>query len=195
MSVQNVVLGQIIRRRGYGYELADRLREWSEALELSESAIYAALRSLETKGLIVEVGDDTPEQDRRRSNVRVIYEATPEGQSYFQQWMAAVPKKRPLREELHMQLMVAEDDDIPALVEGLRQMEEDCRTDLARIIGCSFDPQRSAHARISSFGAPLVQDGLISHLQTTMEWAQRSRSALRNRLDGGSTGVPGRQRP
>lgn len=26
VSVQNVVLGQLIERRGYGYELADRLR-------------------------------------------------------------------------------------------------------------------------------------------------------------------------
>lgn len=190
-----MVLGQIIRRRGYGYELADRLREWSEALELSESAIYAALRSLEAKGLIVEVGQDAPEQDRRRSNVRLIYEATAKGQDSFQRWMAGAPKKRPLREELHMQLMVAEDDDIPALLEGLRQMEEDCRADLARIIGCAFDSRRSAHARISSFGAPLVQDGLISHLQNTMEWAQRSRRALQNHLDGRSSSVSERQRP
>ncbi len=195
MSVQNVVLGQLIRRRGYGYELADRLREWSDALELSESAIYAALRSLETKGLITEVGTEVSEYDRRRSNVRVIYEATAEGRDYFRDWMAATSRKRPLREELHMQLMVAEDEDIPALVEGLRQMEEDCRTDLARIIGCTLDAQRSAHARISTFGAPLVQDALISHLQTTMEWAQRSCRALQNRMDAGSTGVPGRHRP
>jgi DNA-binding PadR family transcriptional regulator len=195
VSVQNVVLGQLIRRRGYGYELAGRLREWADALELSDTAVYAALQRLEEKGLIEEVGRDGPRPGGRQSNMRVIFEATPEGREYFRRWMAATPRKMPLREELHMQLMVAEDGDMPALIEGLAQIEAECRESLARIIGSSFGTEPSALARFSVFGAPLVQDGLISHLQATAEWAQRSRRALRNRLDEGSTGVAGRHRP
>lgn len=193
--MQNVVLGQLIQHRGYGYELADRLRAWADALDLSDAAIYAALRNLAGKGLIVEAGRDGAARGSRQSHLRVIFEATPEGHSHFERWMAATPRKAPLREELHMQLMVAEEDDIPALVEGLRRMEDDCRLQLARIIGASFDARSSAHARISPFGAPLVQDALIAHLQATMEWTQRSRRALQRRLGDGATGVPGRHRP
>lgn len=195
MSVQNVVLGQLIRRRGYGYELADRLRDWTDALELSDAAIYAALRKLEERGLIVEVDRSERRRDGRQSGLRVIFEATDAGADYFERWMAATPRKMPLREELHMQMIVAEDEDVPALIESLRLMEAECRSALARILAMSFDTPHSAHARISPFGAPLVQDGLTSHLQATMKWAQRSRRALQNRLDGATTGVPGRHRP
>lgn len=195
MSVQNVVLGQLLRRRGYGYELAARLRGFADAFELSDAAIYAALRSLEGKGLIAEVGRDELRSAGRQSSLRVIFEATPEGRAHFQRWMASTPRKMPLREELHMQLMVAEDDDVEALLDGLREIEEACQETLARVIAQAAEPPRSPHARISSFGAPLVQDGLTSHLQATIEWAQRSRRALLNRRDGGATGVPGRHRP
>lgn len=195
VSVQNVVLGQLIRRRGYGYELADRLKEWTEALELSDAAIYAALRRLEEKGLIVETGRESARRGGRQSGLRVIFEVTDDGRDHFRRWMAATPRKMPLREELHMQLIVAEDRDVPALIESLLLMERECREALARILATSFDSDRSAHARISAFGAPLVQDGLTSHLQATMEWAQRSRRALVTRRDGGTTGVSGRDRP
>jgi DNA-binding PadR family transcriptional regulator len=195
VSVQNVVLGQLIRHRGYGYELADRLRDWTDALELSEAAIYAALRKLQEKGLIEEVGRDEARTRGRQSGLRVIFDATDDGRAYFADWMAATARKAPLREELHMQLIVAEDDDVPALLESLRQMEEDCREGLARVLAMSSLPQRSAHARISPFGVALVQDGLASHLQATMEWAQRSRRALLNRRLARATATPGRHRP
>lgn len=94
-----------------------------------------------------------------------------------------------------MQLMVAEDDDVEALLGGLREIEEACQETLARVIAQAAELPRSPHARISAFGAPLVRDGLTSHLQATIEWAQRSRRALLNRRDGGATGVPGRHRP
>lgn len=195
MSVQNVVLGQLIRRRGYGYELADRLRVWADALDLSEAAIYSALRGLEEKGLIVETDHEAPRRTSRQASLRVVFEATPEGRAHFERWMATAPRKMPLREELHMQMMVAEDKDIPAILEGLTKMEQDCRARLARVIGASFASSDAPHARISSFGAPLVQDALIGHLQTTLEWAQRSRTALLRRMGAGATGVPGRHRP
>ncbi|HEY4279688.1 MAG TPA: helix-turn-helix transcriptional regulator [Conexibacter sp.] len=195
MSVQNVVLGQLIQHRGYGYELADRLKDWTDALELSEAAIYAALRKLQERGLIEEAGREEARTRGRQSALRVIFEATDDGRAYFSSWMAATARKAPLREELHMQLIVAEDDDVPALLESLVQMEEDCRETLARILAMSFDPERSAHARISPFGVVLVRDGLASHLQATIEWAQRSRKALLNRVPAGATAVPGRHRP
>jgi len=189
VSVQNVVLGQLIQRRGYGYDLADRLRAWTDALELSDAAIYAALRQLERKGLVVEAG--RAEEARgasRQPTLRVIFEVTDAGRAHFRRWMSSVPSKMPLREELHMQLMLAEEDDVPALIDSLRRMEDDCRERLARLLATSFDADRSSHVRISPFGAPLVHDALASHLQATLEWAQRTRRALGHRLEAGARG-------
>lgn len=194
MSVQNVVLGQLIQRRGYGYELADRLRTWTEALELSDAAIYAALRQLERRGLIAEAGRERARPNDWQRGQRVIFEATKAGRSHFAQWMASTPRKVPLREELHMQLIVAEEDDLPKLVESMRQIEEDCREALGRVLALSLHVPDPAHARVSPFGAPLVLDGLTSHLQATMRWAQRSRQALSERIEHGAA-TTGRRRP
>lgn len=52
MSIQNVVLGELIRRRGYGYgyEIRDQLGEISEVLGYSDTFVYAALDALARRG-------------------------------------------------------------------------------------------------------------------------------------------------
>lgn len=196
VSVQNVVLGQLIRRRGYGYELADRLRAWTDAFEFSDAAIYAALRQLERRGLIVEVGLEQPVTGDWHRGQRVVFEATEAGRAHFDGWMTTMPRKAPHREELHLQLLVAEEEDVEGLIASLRRLEDDCREHLARVLAMSLDPREAPpHTRISAFGAPLVRDALTSHLQATMDWAQRTRRTLQNRRDGAADGVPGRHRP
>jgi DNA-binding PadR family transcriptional regulator len=203
VSVQNVVLGELIRRRGYGYgyELRDQMREFSEVLGYSDTFVYAALVALERQGLVAVVDRDEEQPDRqshavrrlrsRQSASRVYYEVTEAGRRHYQQWMAGAPKKTPLREELHMQLMAAEPHDLPQLIEALRDFEEQCRTQLGQILE---RPLSGLSGRGRSIGATFVHDALFSHLQTSMEWAQRTRAALQHRLEH-PTGVSGRRRP
>lgn len=195
MSVQNVVLGQLIQRRGYGYELADRLKDSTVAFGLSEAAIYGALKGLLRRGLIVEAGRADARPGDWQRGQRVIYEATDSGRSHFRSWMESAPRKAPLREELHMQLLVATEEDVPLLIASLAELQDECREDLARVLALSFEEQEWPHARISRFGAPLVRDALAAHLQATMDWAQRARRSLENRRDAAATGVAGRRRP
>jgi DNA-binding PadR family transcriptional regulator len=206
VSVQNVVLGELIKRRGYGYgyELRDQMREFAEALGYSDTFVYAALVALERQRLVTVVERDGGDGERadasrpvpprarsRQSASRVYYEVTDAGRRRYRDWMAAAPRKTPLREELHMLLMAADPEDAPQLVAALRDFEEQCRTQLRQIID---RPLGSQPGRARSVGAALVHDALVSHLQTSMEWAQRTRAAL-ERLDHGPTGVPGRRRP
>jgi len=207
--VQNVVLGELIKRRGYGYgyELRDQLREVSDALGYSDTFIYAALMALERQGLVAVVERDgepdpgsamgsatgtasrTPRS--RQSASRVYYEVTDAGRTRYRAWMNTPARKTPLREELHMQLMAAEPEDLPHLVEALRDFEDQCRTQLGELIE---RPLGSRPAYTRPLGATFVHDALFSHLQTSMEWAQRTRAALQHRLDH-PAGVPGRRRP
>lgn len=198
VSVQNVVLGELIKRRGYGYgyELRDQMREFSEALGYSDTFVYAALVALEKQGLVtvVERASEDPDARRARSRQsasRVYYEVTGEGRRHFREWMANAPRKTPLREELHMQLMAADPEDLPRLVEALHDFEEQCRAQLRTVM----ERPLGTHApRRHQVGATLVHDALVSHLQTSMEWAQRTRTALGNLIEH-PTGVPGRRRP
>ena len=203
MSVQNVVLGELIKRRGYGYgyELRDQMREFSQALGYSDTFVYAALMGLEKQGFVAVIDRDGAQTatthpaarrtHSRQSASRVYYEVTDDGRRHFRDWMSAQSKKAPLREELHMQLMAAEAEDLPHLIETLGDFEEQCRDQLRQIIERPLGTQA---ARGRSVGATLVHDALVSHLQSTMEWAQRTRTALQN-LVAHPTDVPGRHRP
>jgi DNA-binding PadR family transcriptional regulator len=199
VSVQNVVLGELMKRRGYGYgyELRDQMREFSETLGYSDTFIYAALVALERQGLVAVVERETeqaasPRAARsRQSASRVYYEVTEAGRERYREWMSGPPRKTPLREELHMQLMAADTEDVPQLIEALRDFEEQCRTQIRQIIDRPLGDQRGGTRRL---GATFVHDALFSHLQASMEWAQRTRAALQNLRDH-PAGVPGRRRP
>lgn len=195
MSVQNVVLGELVRRRGYGYQLNDRLRELLiDVFGFSETVVYPALQALEKRGLIVEVDRVPSRRDDRWSNPRIVYEATPEGEQRFREWMAGPTRMTPLREELHMKLICAVPGDVPALFGALDAVEDDCCRRLAEIAEQPLLARRSRGDACSAFGALLVQDALVAHLQTTLEWVERSRSALAN-LASGPVGSPRRDRP
>lgn len=190
MSIQNVVLGQLIQHRGYGWEVRERLRAFGDAFAISESAVYMALNKLSERELIVEVGREASEGSGGwKAAQRRIYAATPKGQDFFDRWMSATVRKTPLREELHMQLIVAQDADIPALLGSFDEFEASCRTQLARIFACPLDTSASANVRVSTWGARSVQRSLVSHLQASIEWAQNERRALERR-HARATGVP-----
>lgn len=191
MSVTNVVLGELIARRGYGYgyELREQAFEFFRALGYSDTIVYAALEGMERRGLVRVVKRN--DASSRRGTPRVYYETTAEGRQHFRDWMASRPAKVPLREEVHMQLMEAEPDDLPQMIDALHAFEAQCRDQLLRLME---RPLRKTVARASAPGVVLVQDGLTAHLQTMMEWAQRSRRALVNEVNR-STGAGGRRRP
>ena len=192
LSIQNVVLGELIWRRGYGYgyEVRDQMREFSEALGYSDTVVYAALDALEKKKLVVAKRAGTT-CGGRQANARVYYDVTEAGLRHFRKWMASLAAKAPLREELHMQLMAATAEDVPHLIEALDDYEMQCRAQLRHLIE---RPLSSWSARGWTPGVTLVQDGLLTHLQTMIEWAQRSRRALVTLIEH-PTGVPGRRRP
>jgi DNA-binding PadR family transcriptional regulator len=193
MSVQNVVLGQLVRRRGYGYEIADRLRGlFDDVFGFSGTAVYPALTALEKKGLIVEVDREPLLRAARWSHPRVVYEATAAGREHFRRWMEQPPRKTPLREELHMKLILAQPGDVPALLDALRAVEDQCHAQLARIVDRAPGDGPPLGARSSAFGSALVQDGVVAHLRTTLEWSQRSRGALQQ-LTAASGDAPPRQ--
>lgn len=193
LSIQNMLLGELLWRRGYGYgyELRDQLLELSEALGYSDTVVYSSLRALERQGLVRVVERDGPAGRSKQAESRVYYEVTDAGERRFRGWMTSIPKKRPLREQLHMQLMAARAEDIPHLIEALADFEQQCRDQLRHLMEHPLG-QRSARGRTP--GATLVGDALIAHLQAMMEWAQSSRRSLVAQLER-PIGVRGRRRP
>jgi DNA-binding PadR family transcriptional regulator len=85
-----VLLGLVIKRPGYGYELAKRFeRDYGDVLPLrSASHTYAGLNELERRGLIeavpLGVGPTPARQDRQPKQ---RYRATPRGRQGYRMWL------------------------------------------------------------------------------------------------------------
>jgi len=186
MSVKYAVLGLLVQRRGYGYDLVQRFEEQvGPAWQLNAGAIYVALDKLEQEGLVRPVtrdAEDAPVTRRRtaRGAPRVIYEATPQGLERFDDWMATGSSRSPLREELHLKLALSQPRNVPRLIELTYEQEQACLERLEQHLGStSFDELVSSSQPWSAVASVMVRDAEIAHLQATVEWLRRIREAMR----------------
>jgi DNA-binding PadR family transcriptional regulator len=85
------VLGLLIERPGYGYELVKRFeREYAELLPIkSDWHIYRALDDLRTKGLIEEVPEKDGENAGMGRQPKPHYRTTSEGVTRYADWLVA----------------------------------------------------------------------------------------------------------
>lgn len=122
------VLGLLIERRGYGYDLVQRLsNRLGAAWQLNPSTVYTALDQLEEAKLIEparDVGNDQPVDRLSRRSGRVVYEATDNGVSEFQAWLAR-PSARvsPIRSEIQLKVALVGPDNVPPLLASIAQEE------------------------------------------------------------------------
>src|SRR3954451_1405103 len=103
MSAKHAVLGLVIERPGYGYQLAQRLDERFGSSGFAPSGVYSALDQLSRDELVRSAGELGP-GPARRAAPRTIYEATEEGVDHFESWMLDPSPTPPLRDELHMKI-------------------------------------------------------------------------------------------
>ena len=107
-AVNWAVLGLVIERPSYGYELFQRLeRRYGGVLEPPISQIYAALNALERAALIEPLTEEAralePEDGLRpaaRRQPKVHYRATASGARAFREWVAEQMREDPRHVEL-----------------------------------------------------------------------------------------------
>jgi DNA-binding PadR family transcriptional regulator len=186
MSVKYAVLGLLAQRRGYGYDLVQRFEEQvGPAWQLNAGAIYVALDKLEQEGLVRPISEDdggAPVRRRRtaRGAPRVIYEATPQGLERFEEWMATRSSMSPLREELHLKLALSQPRNLPRLIELTYEQEQACLDRLEQHLGSvAFDDLLASEKPWSAVASVMVRDAEVAHLQATVEWLRRIRTAMR----------------
>jgi DNA-binding PadR family transcriptional regulator len=101
------LLGLVIERPSYGYELVQRFeRTYSDALELSSpSQIYTALDALERRSLIEKLpAGAAPEVGRQP---KPHYQATPAGVHGYQDWLIAQVHEERRRSRLFARQLAA----------------------------------------------------------------------------------------
>lgn len=176
MSFQNAVLGLVIERPGYGYDLAQRLNARVAGLDVSDSAVYPALLGLERKGYV-----------RRRNptgkahRTRIVFDPTTAGVEYFDAWMDEPAP--PLRGALRWKIAVASFARLPALIEETRVEEQACldRIELLTQEGDTevvIDPI----AEWAPTGRLLLRRTDVKELQAKIEALQEVRAKMKQAL-------------
>lgn len=188
MSLKLAVLGLLVERRGYGYDLARRFEDRvGPGWQLNEGAIYVALDNLQRDGFVRHVPDDLPSTGKRRTHrgaPRVMYEATPKGSAEFEAWMVSPSLRAPVREELHLKLALSRVEHLPRLVEISVEQERSCLERLESYAGAlRFEELIRTVAPWEAVSAVMVRDAEIAYLKATVEWLRRIREAMQWLVD------------
>jgi len=142
------LLGLVIERSSYAYELAQRFKStYGDVLSLSSTShVYTALDALSSRSLIEEVGSREGRQPRPR------YRATTEGVERYGEWLVAQVREERRRQRLivlqlaalrqrpeaagildrYEQAWHAEARDVPARAGARVEGDSDC---LVRVLG------------------------------------------------------------
>lgn len=127
MPVKHAVLGLVVERRGYGYELASRLNDrLGSAFEVPTGTVGAAIKTLKDAEHIEVV-----KKEMRGDQMRVWYGATPAGRAHFEAWMDEPLVREPMRGELYLKFAVTDSRRVPILRESFERLELECLADIA----------------------------------------------------------------
>ncbi|HEY8581652.1 MAG TPA: helix-turn-helix transcriptional regulator [Capillimicrobium sp.] len=181
LSTKHVVLGLVIERAGYGYDLQQRIGQRLGFLGLSDNVIYGVLDRLEREGLIEERGAKETGRTRRGSP-RVTYVATAAGVAEFERWMASPSRPALLREELHAKLAVSAPEHLGFLVELTEGLELEYLRELQALAGARRGDVDDPDLDWASLVEVLVEEAQATRIEGTIAWLQRTRAILERRM-------------
>jgi DNA-binding PadR family transcriptional regulator len=181
MSAKHAVLGLVIERPGYGYQLAQRLDERFGSSGFAPSGVYSALDQLSRDDLVRSAGE-MGAGPARRAAPRTIYEATEEGVDHFESWMLDPSPAPPLRDELHMKIALCRPRNLPKLIEMVGGQELVCLgrlQDLKRLTEESSTSSRDWPELMRMLAA----EAEVAFWNARIEWLQNARELLEQLRD------------
>jgi DNA-binding PadR family transcriptional regulator len=127
MSAKHALLGLMLHRSAYPYELADRLqRRLGPAWAVNSGQLYQTMDRLEQDGLIERVGDAGERREDRH-----VFTITDEGVEEFERWFnGAARGARLSRRPLLVKVTLAGPGRLKAALAQIEAYELDCATRL-----------------------------------------------------------------
>lgn len=172
-SLRGALLGLLLERPGYGGELAARLDgRLGEAWSVDHQDVYRLLQQLEQSGLA------RADARRRRGGrqVHIVYFPTVQTEAALSLWMETHLPMAPVRIGIQAKLAVARDEDVERLIVALQRYEREC----LELLRSMPEPARGAQSWKQLF-LDCTRDGIDGGLRHEIEWAQRTRSRIRER--------------
>jgi DNA-binding PadR family transcriptional regulator len=182
MAMKDAVLGLLVERRGYGYDLIRRFNErFGDAWDLNQSTIYAALDALEKDGCIVGHERGSAGQGRRARSQRqtiVTYDATRRGEERFLTWLTApVTDIDPVRAEIFLKIgTTTTPQQAFALIQVLDAQIDAHANELARHLSrYHLDIGSARHVEWLAAVPWFMTEAAITRLQGDLNWLRRVR--------------------
>lgn len=196
MPMKDAVLGLVIERRGYGYDLIRRFSDrFGAAWQLNPSTIYASLDSLCSDG---HVRGSTQHGHERvtsagppRSN-KVFYEATALGTRRFATWLTAPTQQvEPIRAEVFLRVGLGRADNALGLIQMLDAQIDACADALARqLSGYQLDASvYSGAVNWPTAATWFLNEAAIARYQADLAWLRRVRAAAESLRASGAVPV------
>jgi DNA-binding PadR family transcriptional regulator len=182
LSAKYAVLGLVIERPGYGYQLAQRLEERFGASGFAPSGVYSALDQLSRDEFVRAAGEMGP-GPARRAAPRMIYEATDQGIEHFESWMLGSSPAPPLRDELHMKIALCRPRDLPRLIDMVYGQELACIGRLRDLKQLSEREAAGETHEWSRLMRILSRDAEVASWKARIEWLQSARELLERLLE------------
>lgn len=172
------LLGLIIERPSYAYELAQRFeRTYQGVLSLSSvSHAYTALSTLKGRALIEEIpGTRTGRQPKPR------YRATPQGLEEYREWLLGQLSEDRRRQRLFVLQLAALTRNSEAALSLVTDYERAC---LAEAGNAPIDARTGASLSASELVSRLLSEEHRLALGAKLAWAQYARRELTALTDG-----------
>ncbi len=189
MSAKYAVLGLLIERPGYGYQLAQRLEARFGSSCFAPSGVYSALDQLSRDELVRAAGAMGP-GPARRSVPRMIYEATERGAEHFEAWILGSSPAPPLRDELHMKIALCRPGNLPRLIDLVYGQELACigrlrdltqGADSAEALAGEVSKQLAGEPEDwSRLTRALTKEAEIALWRARIEWLRSAKELLRS---------------
>lgn len=187
MSAKHAVLGLVIERPGYGYDLARRLEDRCGAWGWERSGVYSALDQLTRDGH-VRSEKAKSRASSARSAPRAIYESTADGVDYFREWITKSTSPSPVRQELDLKILFSGPEFLPRLIEQTWAQEQMCIDQLHALSATPPAIARSGAPTWREVAPVLQREAEIKLLQVRVEWLQNARGVMKRLLQQ-STGM------
>lgn len=171
------VLGLLLERPSYGYEVLVRFRRAFDAAQwaITPQGLYASLDRLERDGLIEPVAARGRDASRRQP--KTPYRVTPTGARELRRFLDAPISADPSRAELLVRLQCAAAGDSGSLLEMLDGYEQACLDELGRIGGEAPTPRAAASRSLLE---RLALEERRLGIQARLMWIDYARQELRD---------------
>jgi DNA-binding PadR family transcriptional regulator len=181
------LLGLVIERPSYAYELAQRFeRAYEGAVSLSSpSHVYTALASLRERGLVEELHEET-----RSTRFRTRYQATALGLEEHAQWLVAQVSEERRRQRLLVIQLGALAGTPQRAIAVLDAFEQACMVEVAAapVAGEEIPGTTGLVSR-------LIGEDTRLALAAKLEWAQYARVQVRALADREGAAAEQRRQP